>query len=396
MNGNEIDYNQFPELEGLDIAGFGSADDTTSAEAVQNDIPSLESSITNAATNDVSTEAFAPSAPIIEPVVPAAVAQVQTTPIDNSKQILTDIFGEDLDTTAAKERLRVLKEENERLTALATGSSQSNNVNEKAARFNTFIAETGSDDFSLFEQLEKVSEASDPIDILLMERRLSSKGNWTPQLEQALRDSLVQRYKQDSDVYSESEVALGKYELQDALAGSIEKISSIKGKLDASKPVNILEIYNKSKEVWHPHIERLKALPDASKVNLNFTGMGDQKFNVGGKQIEVPVVYDIPKPHVDRLMNEALELAARNGLQYDEKTSQGIIEYVRGRAIQDNFNEIVSKAIQVAIERVNEVRDAQIHNPSALNPAYVGDKSGQVVQSQEEDITDMILRMEGM
>lgn len=390
MENNGINLADFPELEGLDVTAFGSTEEGASV----NTEPTIQSSdavITNAA---IAAEAN----PVIQLVEPSPVAQQAQQPqgVDNSRQLLTDVFGEDLDTTAAKERLRTLKEENERLTALATGTSQGNTMNERAARFNSFVTETGSEDYGLFQQLESVTSQSDPIDILLLEKRLSSKGAWTPQLEQALKDRYVERYKQDSDIYSDSEVALGKYELQDALASSIEKIDSIKSKMEAAKPVNVLEIYNQSKQAWQPHIEQIKARPETSQVNMNFTGMGDQKFKVGNKEIDVPVVYDIPKSHVEELTKEAWEIAARNGLQYDEKTSQGIIEYVQNRAIQYNFKEIVSKAIQVAIERVNEVRDQQVHNPSALAPEFTASNANTTTQQGEEDISDIIMRMEGL
>lgn len=385
----EIDYDQFPDLDPNDFQDqFRVAPVETPSENPE-EVKPIESVITEAA----KPEAPKPvETPAIEQVIPGQVTQ--EAPVDNSKQILADIFGEDVDTTAAKERVRLLKEENERLTALATGSSQANSQSEKAARFNAFIAATGSEDYQLFTQLEGVKEDTDPIDILLMEKRISAKGNWNPQLEQALRDQLVQRYKQDSDVFSETEVALGKYELQEALSASVQKLSSIREKIEAAKPVNTLEIYNQAKQTWQPHIEEIRSNPEAAKINLKFTGMGDQKFKVGDKEVEIPVVYDIPKATVQQLTSEALEIASRNGLQYDDKTRQGIIDYVRSRSLQENFNEIVSKAIQVAIERVNEVRDAQVHNPSALNPAFSAERK-ENAPSQEEDVYDMIAKAEG-
>lgn len=389
MPENETDYNQFPDLDPNDFQDhFRAAQAETHTEKTD-EVKPIESVITEAAKPEASKPLEAPA---IEQIIPEQVKQ--EIPVDNSKQILTDIFGEDVDTTAAKERLRVLKEENERLTALATGSFQANSQNEKAARFNAFIAATGSEDYQLFTQLEGVKEDTDPIDILLMEKRISAKGNWNPQLEQALRDQLVQRYKQDPDVFSETEVALGKYELQEALSASSQKLSSIKEKIEAAKPVNTLEIYTQAKQIWQPHIEEIRNNPESAKINLNFTGMGDQKFKVGDKEVEIPVVYDIPKATVQQLTSEALEIASRNGLQYDDKTRQGIIDYVRNRSLQENFSEIVSKAIQVAIERVNEVRDAQVHNPSALNPSFSAEKR-ENTQVQEDDIYDMIAKAEG-
>lgn len=331
---------------------FGKAPDTPPAPSNQNP-PNAEP----ANTETPKTETPAPVA------TPPATTASSEAPAP-SVNVLREIFGDDVDVETAKARYSQIVSDNQRLSQQA---QQVTPVSEQVAKFDAFIKKTSIDDYELMRKVSSMEDSSDPIETILMAKRLSHGGKWTPQIETAYRNQLLKTYSQDESQFSEEEIALGKFELQEEAKKSWTTISDIKKAIDDAKTTVQPSVnYEQVKSEVAPIFQNFFKTSGLNRVEVALDG--GNKFKIGEDEVEIPIVFDIPQDQLDFYQQQVINTAVQNGIRgLDAQTENNIKDYVRMMAIGQNANEVIRKAVQVAIEKASEVYDRSIHNPSALN-----------------------------
>lgn len=303
--------------------------------------------------------------------------QTQQTPqadavvVDNKVpdvSALREVFGEDVDITTAKTRYQQILDDNKKLSEQANAKTP---ISEQVAKFDAFIKKTNIEDYELMRKVSTMEPTSDPIETILTAQRLSYGTRWNDKVEMALRNQLINKYQQDDTNYTEEEMTLGRFELENDAKKSWDVIANIKTALDEAKTTVAPSVdYNAVQAEIAPVFKDYFGKSGINRVELS------EKFKIGSDEVEIPLIFDVPTDQLQVYQNQIIATAAQNGIRAIDSTMEANIKsYVTMMAIGQNYKDVLKKAIQLGIERATEVYDRQQHNPSAINR---GDNAGDV------------------
>ncbi len=237
-------------------------------------------------------------------------------------------------------------------------------ANEGIGKFNQFVKDTGINDYSVFNKLDKADlENMDPMDALVLQQTIDNPA-FTGQ-ESQVKKMLVKKFNVnpkdvEDEKITEEDLELNKLNLTSEAMKAKKTLSDLKGKIRmpekpetpaGDKPSN--EELIKSREAWGTVVSNM--LGAFKELALNPDGTEEPLMNFG-------VTSESKQPLAEFVVNYCV----RNRLEPKKENVAEISDVIIGKYLRNNFNSILKVYGEKVSGDVKKKIEEEYENPSNL------------------------------
>lgn len=233
-------------------------------------------------------------------------------------------------------------------------------ANENVALLNSFVKQTGIDNFALFDKIRAFDPATaDPVDVLVMQELINDPSFIGK--EATIRAAINRDYPIDADNQKAEDNEINQFRLSKAAKAAATQITELKGKLRVEKPedksAQIAEARTKLKTDWTAALpkvfEKMEAIPLFSQ------GDKDEK----PKQV---FEYKLTPETKQALVQETLDVLVANDMPVTEESFAKAYNFAQNKMIMTQLPRMLSAYTTFMESEINKQKDKQFHNPSGL------------------------------
>lgn len=283
-------------------------------------------------------------------------------------QILQEHLGADW---GSLDKLKTIPEQLARLSQLTEENTNLQNrvkgaenpwANERVALFNSFVKETGIENYGLFDRISTFDpKAADPVDVLILADQMKD-----PSLvgkETALRALFNRKFPVDPASVAAEDVEINQLELQRAAREATQAILQAKEKIRVQSPEDRTARLQKERDdltgAWTTALPT--RMEELTSFDLFTQGEKDEKPEKAFSYVVTPEMRK-------ELTDQTLQVMVQNNLPATEENFALAKSHAKNMLVLKHLPRMLSAYKTELLSEFTKNTDKAIHNPSGLKP----------------------------
>lgn len=203
--------------------------------------------------------------------------------------------------------------------------------------------------------------------------------------DQEATDYLNNKYKLDTDEFTDQEMRMGTIELKRDAKSERESLVNLQKEAMTPRQAPETQAGPTEEEISKAHEERLDSWDET--VTKETESISSLEYDFGFK-------YEISEEQKDLIDDKVFDIIDKSGLEYTQENVDTVKQMAQNLFIQDNHQEMMKAAYDFGVSKTQEEKIKSDHNPSAVPETEVPETT--VAKTRSDHAIDMIERAEGV